>query len=85
MFDCPADLPGHPSLDEACRHAHLARPDHQIDGLDEAAAAGLTAAMVVERALVMALICARHLGRYNWDGTLDMQEIMMASTWDCLS
>src|ERR1035437_7530782 len=21
MFDCPADLPGHPSLEEACRHA----------------------------------------------------------------
>jgi hypothetical protein len=85
MFDCPADLPGHPSLDEACRHAHLARSDHQIAGLDEAAAAGLTAAMVVERALVMALICARHLGRYTWDGTLDIQEIMTASTWDCLS
>ena len=33
----------------------------------------------------MALICARHLGRYNWDGTLDIEEIMTASTWDCLS
>ena len=82
MFDCPADLPGHPSLDEACQQAHLAgRSGHQAAILDEA----VTAAMVVERALVMALICARHLGRYNWDGTLDIQEIMTASTWDCLS
>ena len=84
MFDCPADLPGHPSLDEACQQAHLARSDHQIAGLDEAAAAGLTAAMVVERALVVALICARHLGRYTWEGRLNIGDLMTASTWDCL-
>jgi|SRR5450755_482528 hypothetical protein len=82
MFDCPADLPGRPSLDDACQQAHLAgRSGHQAAILDEA----VTAAAAVERALVMALICARHLGRYNWDGTLDIQEIMTASTWDCLS
>ncbi len=82
MFDCPADLPGRPSLDGVCQQAHLAgRSGCQAAILDEA----VTAAMTVERALVMALICARHLGRYTWDGTLDIEEIMTASTWDCLS
>jgi hypothetical protein len=82
MFDCPADLPGRPSLDGACQQAHLTgRSGCQAAILDEA----VTAAMTVERALTMALICARHLGRYTWDGTLDMEEIMTASTWDCLS
>jgi len=40
--------------------------------------------MAVERALIMALICARHLGRYTWEGTLDIEEIMAASSWNCL-
>ena len=82
MFDCPADLPGHPCLDDACQQAHLTgRSGNQAAILDEA----VTAAMAVERALIMALICARHLGRYTWEGTLDIEEIMTASTWDCLS
>ena len=69
-------------LDDACQQAHLTgRSGNQAAILDEA----VTAAMAVERALTMALICARHLGRYNWDGTLDIEEIMTASTWDCLS
>jgi len=82
MFDCPADLPGHPSLDDACEQAHLAtRNGCETVGSDET----MTAAIMVERALVMALICARHLGRYTWEGALDIEEIMTASTWDCLS
>lgn len=82
MFDCPADLPGHPCLDNACQQAHLTgRSGNQAAILDEA----VTAAMAVEQALTMALICARHLGRYTWEGTLDIEEIMTASTWDCLS
>ncbi len=30
----------------------------------------LIAALAVERALVIALVCARHQGRYEWAGTL---------------
>jgi len=81
MFDCPADLPGHPSLDEACKQAHLATGSgHQVACLDEA----VTAAMTVERALIMALISARHLDRYTWEGTLTIRDIITASSWDCL-
>ncbi len=84
MFDCPADLPGQPFLEDACQQARLtARPGCLPAGLGEAAA-GMLAALLVERALVMALVCARHLGRYHWDGTLDMADIMAASAWDCL-
>jgi hypothetical protein len=86
MFDCPADLPGRPFLEDACQRAGLtARPGYLPAGLDEKAAAGMLAALMVERALIMALVCARHLGRYSWEGTLDVGEIMAASTWDCLS
>jgi hypothetical protein len=37
----------------------------------------------MERALIVALVCARHLGRYTWEGTLNTGDIMTASTWDC--
>jgi hypothetical protein len=85
LFDCPADLPGQPFLEDACRQACLtARPGHLPAGLDETPAAGTLAALLVQRALIMALVCARHLGRYSWEGTLDTAEIMAASTWDCL-
>ena len=33
---------------------------------------------------MIALLCARHQGRYEWDGTLDTGEVMAAATWDCL-
>lgn len=85
MFDCPFDLPGQPFLEDACQQARLAaRPGCLPAGLDEAAAAGMLAALLVERALIMALVCARHLGRYRWDGTLNTADSMAASTWDCL-
>ena len=45
----------------------------------------MLAALTVERALIMALVCARHLGRYGWDGPLDTADIMAASTWDCFA
>jgi len=81
MFDCPADLPGYPSLDDACAQAHLATGSgYETVGSDET----VTAAIMVERALVMALICARHLGRYTWEGRLNIEGIVTASTWDCL-
>ncbi len=85
MFDCPADLPGQPFLEDACQQAGLtARPGYLPAGLDATAAAGRLAALMVERALIMALVCARHLGRYRWDATLDTAQVMAASTWDCL-
>jgi hypothetical protein len=85
MFDCPFDLPGQPFLEDACQQACLtARPGYLPAGLDETAAAGMLAALMVERALIMALVCARHLGRYSWEGTLSVRDVMTASTWDCL-
>jgi hypothetical protein len=38
----------------------------------------------VERALMIALVCARHLGRYEWAGTLRIGPVLAAATWDCL-
>ena len=86
MFDCPGDLPGQPFLEDACQQACLtARPGCLPAGLDDTAASRMLAALLVERALIMALVCARHLGRYTWDGTLKTGDIMAASTWDCLA
>jgi hypothetical protein len=86
MFDCPFDLPGQPFLEDACQRAGLTTgPGYLPAGLDETAAARMLAALMVERALVMALVCARHLGRYSWDGTLDIADIMAAGTWDCFA
>ena len=34
----------------------------------------MLAALAVERALMIALVCARHLGRYDWAGTLDIED-----------
>jgi hypothetical protein len=66
MFDCPFDLPGQPFLEDACQRACLtAGPGYLPAGLDETAAARMLAALMVERALVMALVCAMHLGRYS--------------------
>jgi hypothetical protein len=86
MFDCLADLPGQPFLEDACQQACLtARPGSLPAGLEETAAARMLAALLVERALIMALVCARHLGRYTWEGTLNTGDIIAASTWDCLA
>lgn len=86
MFDCPFDLPGQPFLEDACQQACLtAGLGYLPAGLDEAAAARMLAALMVERALIMALVCGRHLGRYSWEGTLDIADIMAASTWDCFA
>ena len=86
MFDYPFDLPGQPFLEDACQRACLtAGPGYLPAGLAETTAARMLAALMVERALIMALVCARHLGRYSWAGTLDIADIMAASTWDCLA
>jgi hypothetical protein len=40
--------------------------------------------LAVERALMIALVCARHQGRYNWAGILRTRPVLAAATWDCL-
>jgi len=79
MIDCGLDLPGAPALPEACQRAGVITGAHERDaGTGEQAAA-----LAVQRALTIGLVCARHLGRWTWEGSLDASEIMAASTWDC--
>lgn len=40
-------------------------------------------ACATERALISALIAARHLDRYTWDGTFDIAAVLAANVWDC--
>ncbi len=40
------------------------------------------AAAAAERALVIALACARGLGRYCWEGTICTARVMAATAWD---
>jgi hypothetical protein len=80
LFDCDLGLPAGLPLGQACQQA----------GISPMTTAGLRdedryrATLAVERALVIALLCARHQGRYEWDGTLDTRTVMTASAWDCL-
>lgn len=80
MLDCGLDLPGDPALPRACQQAGIsisaAEPVLPVSG--EAAAA-----TAVRRALVIALVAARHLGRYAWEGTLPADDIVAAGAWDC--
>jgi hypothetical protein len=85
LYDCSDGLPGTRSLEHACQDACLAtRPAGAAGGQDAEAAAPVLAALAVERALAIALVCARRMGRYTWDGTLSTGDIMTVSTWDCL-
>jgi hypothetical protein len=74
-FDSALDLPARPPLELACQQAGIAA------GSDPDGAADYQA---VERALMIALVSARHLGRYEWAGTLRIGPILAAATWDCL-
>jgi hypothetical protein len=80
MFDCDLDLPGGLPLGRACQQA----------GINPMPASGAgnescyRATLAVERALAIALLCARHQGRYEWAGTIDTKTVMTASAWDCL-
>ncbi|HEY2578809.1 MAG TPA: hypothetical protein VGI74_21095 [Streptosporangiaceae bacterium] len=76
MFDCGLDLPGGPPLEHACQQAGIVI--HAADPSRQAAVAS------VERALLIALVCARHLGHYNWTSTLHIKRVMASTTWDCL-
>jgi len=83
-FDCGLDLPGCPPLERACQQAGIAiGPGGSWP--DAGRPAGRqAAALAVERALMIALVCARHQGRYDWTGTLRIGQVMAATTWDCL-
>jgi hypothetical protein len=78
-FDCGLDLPQTPPLDLACQQAGIAT-DPGPDGAHGSQAVTLA----VERALMIALVCARHLGRYQWAGTLRTGQLIAAAAWDCL-
>jgi hypothetical protein len=74
-FDCGLDLPGGLPLKESCEQA----------GLVVHPAAGSPAGwQAVARALMIALVCARHQGRYQWDGILRIGQVMATTAWDCL-
>jgi hypothetical protein len=86
IFDCTADVPGTPSLAESCRHARITgSPPVRLDELDAQAASETVAALAVERALMIALLSARHLGRYTWAGALQAGEIVATAAWDCFA
>ena len=81
MIDSAEDLPAPGGLAEASRYAHIASGAgcSQQQPTDTE----LIAARTVERALVIALACARHLRRYHWPTTIDTRPMMVANTWDC--
>jgi hypothetical protein len=80
LFDCDLDLPGGLPLGRACQQAGIS-PMTTVGAGHES---WYQATLAVERALAIALLCARHQGRYEWDGTLDTKTVMTASAWDCL-
>ena len=78
-FDCGLDLPApHRWSWPASRPVSLPGP------AQTGRTAGEAAMLAVERALMIALVCARHLGRYDWAETLRIGPVLAAATWDCL-
>lgn len=78
-FDCGLDLPARPPLELACQLAGIAAGPGPDGAADRQAVT-----LAVERALMIALVSARHLGRYEWAGTLRIGPVLAAATWDCL-
>jgi hypothetical protein len=83
MFDCGLDLPGAASLEEACERSEVSSPTIYSSAQGNTPAYGEPAAVTVERALTIALVSARHLNRYKWEGTLQPETLMTANAWDC--
>jgi len=84
MFDCGLDFPSAASLEEACERSRVSSPTMRGCGQENTSADGEHAAAgAVERALTIALISARHLNRYTWEGTLQTEVLMAANAWDC--
>jgi hypothetical protein len=80
LFDCGPDLPDGPPLDQACQQAGITSLPADAIVVEDWHPVNLA----VERALAIALLCARHQGRYEWAGTLDTRSVMAAGAWDCL-
>jgi hypothetical protein len=80
LFDCDLDLPGGLPLGQACRQAGIT----PMTTADVRGEGWHPATLAVERALAIALLCARHQARYEWTGTLDTRTVMAASAWDCM-
>jgi hypothetical protein len=86
MIDTARDLPGGPALDGVCEEANVIWPAARACLSGSAQPRGeLPVTTAVAQALAIALTCARYLGRYQWDGTLDITQILAAHAWDCLS
>jgi hypothetical protein len=81
MIDSAEDLPAPGDLGDASRYADIA----PVAGCSQQQPTDmeLIAAQTVERALVIALACARHLRRYQWPATVDTRPMMLANAWDC--
>jgi hypothetical protein len=80
LFDCGLDLPAGPPLGQACQQVSISPLSADATSLRD----WHPVTLAVERALAIALLCARHQGRYQWAGTLDTEAVMAAGTWDCL-
>jgi len=80
LFDCDLDLPGGLPLGRACQQAGISPVPASGAGNESC----YQATLAVERALAIALLCARHQGRYEWDGIIDTKTVMTAAAWDCL-
>jgi len=80
LFDCDLDLPGRLPLGRACQQAGISPIRTGTVRSED----WHPVTLAVERALAIALLCARHLGRYEWTGALDTGALMAASAWDCL-
>jgi hypothetical protein len=76
---------GRPDLADTCQHAAITisagtTPSDVI--ADDPGTAERLAAAATERALAIALTCARELGRYQWEGALRTAALMAAAAWD---
>lgn len=80
LFDCDLDLPGGLPLGQACQQAGI----NPMTTAEAPGEGGYHTTLAVERALAIALLCARHQGRYEWTGALDTRTMMTDSAWDCL-
>lgn len=81
MIDSAEDLSTPGDLVDASRYADIA----PVAGCSQQQPTDmeLIAAQTVERALVIALACARHLRRYQWPAKVDTRPMMLANAWDC--
>jgi hypothetical protein len=82
MIDSAEDLPAPGDLVDASRYADIA-PVAAGCSQQQPTDMELIAAQTVERALVIALACARHLRQYQWPATVDTRPMMLANAWDC--